>query len=125
MIHMDNKLKLVAIYYYISDLYDNVLKYSCQRFSNNNNPGFTDAEIMAIYLYVMTEEKRFKIKEIYEYTKKHLLSWFPKLPGYTAFNKRLNRLSEAFKLLGISLITEFQPDDCCKNISLLDSQCQL
>ncbi len=70
MIHMDNKLKLVAIYYYISDLYDNVLKYSCQRFSNNNNPGFTDAEIMAIYLYVMTEEKRFKIKEIYEYTKK-------------------------------------------------------
>ncbi len=43
------------------------------------------------------------------------------MPGYTAFNKRLNRLSEAFKLLGISLITEFQPDDCCKNISLLDS----
>ena len=121
MIPMDNKLKLVAIYCYISDLYDNVLKYSCQRFSNNNNPDFTDAEIMTIYLYVMIEEKRFKITEIYKYTKNHLLSWFPKLPGYTAFDKRLNRLSEAFKLLSTILITEFQPDDCIKNTSLLDS----
>ena len=43
------------------------------------------------------------------------------MPGYTAFDKRLNRLSEAFKLLSTILITEFQPDDCIKNTSLLDS----
>ena len=38
------KVKLVAIYMYISELYEKELQYTCQRFSNNSTPEFTDAE---------------------------------------------------------------------------------
>ena len=117
----DNKLKLIAMYLHISNMYDDVLKHSCERFSNNNKPEFTDVEVMTVYLFVMTDMQLFKVKQIHKYAKAHLLSWFPQLPSYVAFNKRINRLSEAFRLLSTSLITEFQPPDCILNTSLLDS----
>ena len=47
----DNKTKLVKIYCYVCEMYEKELKYLCQRFSNNNNPEFTDQEVMTIYLY--------------------------------------------------------------------------
>ena len=121
MTFKDDKIKLTAIYLYISELYDSGLKYSCERFTNNDQPEFTDAEIMTIYIFVVSEWQLFKVNQIHKYAKNHLLSWFPKLGSYVAFNTRLNRLSEAFKLLGISLLAEFQPDDCVMNTSLLDS----
>lgn len=117
----DNKLKLTAMYLYISDMYSNVLQYSCQRHTNNRQPAFTDAEIMTIYIFIVSDMQLFKIKQIHKYAKNHLLSWFPELPGYVAFNKRINRLSEAFKLLSISLINNFMPNDCLSDTSLLDS----
>ena len=69
--------------------------YSCQRFSNNSKPEFTDEEVMTIYLYAMHIEQRFKVKQIYEYASDHLRWWFPLLPSYEAFNMRPNRLGEA------------------------------
>jgi len=117
----DNKLKLIAMYLYINNIHNDVLRYSCERFSNNNKPAFTDVEVMTVFLFVMTDMQLFKVKQIHKYAKAHLLSWFPELPSYVAFNKRINRLSEAFRLLSTSLITEFQPKDCVLDTSLLDS----
>jgi len=76
---------------------------------------------MTIYLYTIHEEQRFKIKQIHRFANEYLLSWFPKLGSYAAFNNRLNRLSEAFKQLVLPLLDEFQPKDCCLDQSLLDS----
>jgi len=121
MIPKVKEFKLIAMYFYISDIYDNELKYSCQRFSNNSEPDFTDQEIMTIYLYAMQIEQRFKIKQIYEYASDHLRSWFPLLPSYEAFNIRLNRLGEAFRLLTAHITGMFIPPDCITNNSLLDS----
>jgi len=115
------KIKLIAIYMYICELYKMELQYTCQRFSNNSSPEFTDEELMTIYLFVMTEQKYYKVKEIYLFAKEYLYCWFPKLPSYQAFNNRLNRLSEAFKTLSIILFTCFIPEDCDQNISLTDS----
>jgi hypothetical protein len=95
--------------------------YSCQRFSNNSEPEFTDPEVMTIYLYVMNTEQRFKIKQIYGYASDHLRSWCPLLPSYEAFNMRLNRLGEAFKLLSARLISSHMPSGCILDQSLLDS----
>ncbi len=92
MIPKVKELKLIAMYLYISYLYKNELMYSCQRFSNNSEPEFTDPEVMTIYLYVMNSEQRFKIKQIYGYASDHLRSWFPMLPSYETFNMMLNRL---------------------------------
>ncbi len=78
MIPKDSKLKLIAIYLYISDIYDDFLRYSCSRSSNNNKPVFSDVEIMTVFLFVMTDMQLFKVKQIHKYAKAHLLSWFPR-----------------------------------------------
>jgi hypothetical protein len=121
MIPKVKELKLIAIYLHICHLYEFNLKYSCMRFSNNCVPEFSDQEILTIYLFAMHVEQRFKIKQIYEFADDYLRSWFPRLPSYTAFNVRLNRLSEVLKLLAGHLIEDYQPFDCDTNTSLLDS----
>ncbi len=117
----NQELTLVAMYFKISHLYNTVLKYSCQRFSNNNEPKFTDIEALTIYLYSMNQEERFTTKQIYKFANNYLRSWFPDLPSYVAFNKRINRLNEAFKQLCSLLLEMIHPDDCNEKYSLLDS----
>jgi len=121
MISQAKALKLIEIYFYIDKMYNQELQYCCQRFTNNNKPELTDVEIMTLYLYIIHEEQRFKIKQIHRFANEYLRSWFPNLGSYAAFNNRLNRLSEAFKFLLNSLLHENKPIDCCINQSLLDS----
>lgn len=102
-------------------MYDYHLKYSCERFSNNNKPDFTDQEVMTIYLYTMRIEQRLKIKQMHEFANEHLRSWFPLLPSYEAFVMRINKLSEAFKSLTNCLLSSYCPADCDLNVSLMDS----
>ena len=117
----DNILTLVGTYVHISDLYDNVLQYSVERFSNNNCPVFSDAEVMTVYLYAIHEMQFTKVKQIHKYTRMHFLSWFPNLPKYSSFVKRLNRLGEAFRILSSIIIHDFKPLTCNNIISLVDS----
>jgi hypothetical protein len=121
MISKDKSTKLVEIFFYVSDAFDKELKFSCERFSNNNQPEFTDQEIMTVYLFCISQEQRTKISQIYCFADDYLRSWFPKLPSYAAFNNRINRLSEAFRLLTDSLLQTYQPSDCSAHESLLDS----
>lgn len=121
MISEAKSLKLVKIYLYICERYNEDLQYHCQRFSNNNEPKLTDQEIMTIYLFAVDEEQRFKVKQIHRFAQDYLRSWFPELGSYAAFNNRINRLSGAFGQLGGSLISEFRPSDCSSAQSLLDS----
>jgi len=114
-------LRLIAIYLYVSELYKNELQYTCQRFSNNSEPEFTDQELMTVYLFVTTQQQYFQVKQIHRFANEYLLSWFPKLPSYQAFNNRLNRMSEAFKALAAVLFICFVPEDCVKQVSLTDS----
>ena len=115
------ELRLIAIYMYICKLYDLELQYTCQRFSNNNSPEFTDKEVLTIYLFVITQQQYFQIKQIHKFADEYMRSWFPKLPSYAAFNNRLNRLSEALRVLATGLFASFIPDDCDLQISLTDS----
>ncbi|MDD4593172.1 MAG: transposase [Parabacteroides sp.] len=121
MIPRKKELELIQIYMYICDLYDQELKYYCQRYSNNSNPAFTDQEIMSIYLFAGHCQKYFQIKDIHNFASEYLYSWFPELPSYQTFNLRLNRLDEAFRVLSQRLISSFMPVDCDKGISLIDS----
>lgn len=120
MIPKDKDDKLVRIYLFICDKFEE-LQFYCERFSNNNKPEFTDQEIMAIYLYVMHHEGHFKVKQIHRFATEYLRSWFPKIGSYQAFSNRLNRLYGAFARLVEMLLTEHQPENCCLDQSLLDS----
>lgn len=121
MIIQTKALKLVQIYSTICERFEKDLKYTCERFSNNDKQDLTDEEIMTIYLFVIEEEQRFTVKQIHRFANEYLRSWFPKLGSYSAFSNGLNRLSEAFKNLVTDLITEYYPEDCFYNQSLLDS----
>jgi hypothetical protein len=121
MIPSEKEFKPIQIYMYICDLYDQELKYYCQRYGNNSNPAFTDREIMTIYLFAGHCQKYFRIRDIYNFASEYLSSRFPKLPSYRTFNLRLNRLNEAFRVLSTGLISSFIPADCNKGISLVDS----
>jgi hypothetical protein len=48
MIPKVKELKLISIYLYICDIYNLNFKNLCQRFSNNDEPEFTDQEVMTI-----------------------------------------------------------------------------
>lgn len=118
----DNQaIKLVSMYLKISDLYDSELKYVCQRYSNNNEPVFTDIELITIYMFGMLHEERYSIKQIYNFAKNYLYSWFPDLPSYAAFNMRLNRLPAVFQHLCTLLLPKELPNDAREDFSLLDS----
>jgi len=113
--------KLVKIYFHVCEKFENELKFSCMRFSNNDKPEFTDQEAMTIYLFCVNQEQRMKIKQIHSFANDYLRSWFPMLPSYTAFDNRLNRLSEAFKQFAGSLLIDYKPTECSDEVSLLDS----
>ena len=103
------QFRLIYICLNICELYETDLKYFNERFSNNNNPKFTDIETITIYLFVMKEQKYFEIKQIYNFTKDYLFSWFPNLPSYVAFNTRLNNLSSVFERLSQIIISSNVP----------------
>ena len=105
----------------ICEKFEKDLKYSCERFSNNNKQNLTDQEIMTIYLFAIEEEQRFTVKQIHKFACDYLRSWFPNLGSYSGFSNRLNQLSEAFRSLTSSLFEDFLPQDCDISQSLLDS----
>lgn len=97
------------------------LQFYCERFTGNNKPEFTDQEIMTIYLYAIHHQGHRTAKNIHRFASEYLMSWFPKLGSYQAFNNRLNKLGGAFTRLVEMLLTDFLPDDCLLDQSLLDS----
>lgn len=121
MILKEKKLKLISLYMYICDAYKSSLRLCCQRFNNNSSPEFTDEEVLTIYLFCGYYQRFFGIKEIHTFAKEYLSSWFPKLPFYQTFNVRLNRLSEAFKVLVKTMIQSISPKDCDSLLSIVDS----
>lgn len=116
-----NSLKLIALYCYICDHYDRELRWYCQRMSPNTSPRFSDVECLTVYLYAVLEEEKYQIKSIHRYAQRYLLSWFPTLPSYQAFNRRLNFLSELFAPLCQLLLREVPVEGVDFHKSLLDS----
>jgi hypothetical protein len=66
--------------------------------SNNCHPSLTDQELMTLYLFGHLPG-HFTQRRIYDYVAAHWREWFPALPSYQAFNRRLNRAGAAFALL--------------------------
>lgn len=61
---------LVRIYLFVCQRYRGRLGATAQRQSNNSEPGFTDEEVLTIYLFGLFK-KRETIREIHEYAEDH------------------------------------------------------
>lgn len=115
------EIRLIALYFYVCERYEEDLRYECQRFSNNQEVAFTDQELLTVYLYAVGEEKRLQVKEVHDFARRHLASWFPHLPSYQAFNHRLNSMAMVLQRLCSTLLGHSQPPHCSARESLVDS----
>ncbi len=95
--------QLIELFLLICDLYDKQPDLKYQRLSNFR-PRCTDEEFLTMYLFGhmqgLSQQRR-----IYQYMRLHWHNWFPALPSYQAFNRRLNQLLPAFEQL-ISTVLE-------------------
>ena len=114
------KTQLVALYCAVCRYYDTRICVKVQRLSNNNRPQFTDQELMAVYLWGI-QQRLFTTKAIYTYTKRHLHDWFPLLPSYQAFNRRLDEMGMAFATLSECLLGDRPSDTYALTTLLVDS----
>lgn len=62
--------------------------------SPNHRPRFTDEELMTVYLFGHFRG-HFTQRRLYDDANDHWREWFPALPSYQAFNRRLGRLAPA------------------------------
>jgi Transposase DDE domain. len=102
---MDTASTLVRIYLFICQRYRGRLAAVAQRQSNNSDPDFTDEEVLTIYVFGLIK-KRTTISEIHRYAEEHFSEWFPDLPSYQSYNRRLNRLSTVFAPLVEAALSE-------------------
>lgn len=116
---MDFETNLISMYIFVSDAYKDNLWIHSERMSNNKKPKFTDEEVITIYLFGIYEG-RYQVSKIYKHAKSYLSQYFPNLPSYQAFNKRLNNLSSTFPHLFEYLDNKESPKNL-GYIGLLDS----
>jgi hypothetical protein len=103
--------QLIELYLLVCAFYDNQPGLKYQRLSNFK-PRCTDQELLTIYLFGhfqgFSQQRR-----IYQYVRQHWQQWFPTLPSYQAFNRRLNELGASFEhLIGNTLsagVTQLAP----------------
>jgi hypothetical protein len=116
-----DEIKLIALYCYLCECYDTTLRWQVQRFSNNDEPAFTDVEVLTVYLFAIMEEDKRQVSQIHRFARKYLRGWFPSLPTYKVYVHRLNRLADCLPLL----VEQLRADCPCRpvreGILLVDS----
>ncbi len=89
--------ELIELYLLVCRLYDKRPDLKYQRLSNFR-PRCTDEELLTMYLFGHLQGFH-EQRRIYQYVRRHWHTWFPALPSYQAFNRRLNLLAPAFSEL--------------------------
>lgn len=105
------KLQLIHLYFYIEEIYDKKLKYHHERFSKNKkDPNFSDVELLTTYLFAIGYEKCRTDKAAYDHIFNYWLSWFPDLPSYKAYNRRLNDICSVYPQILEELLEKYKLD---------------
>jgi len=100
---MENKL--ITINLTVCEIYRTTLAWEVQRFSNNFRPKFTNEEVITCYLFGILE-RRLTVKDVHHFIRNYWADWFPDLPTYKQFNKRITLLAPAFELFAKVLLQQ-------------------
>jgi len=111
--------KLIELYCLICRVYDSQRCLKYQR-ASNFKPRFTDQELITIYLFGHLNGL-YQKKAIYRFTRNYWARWFPDLPSYQAFNRRLNLLESAFHSIGAMLLDTLATGQAAELDHLIDS----
>ncbi len=106
---MNNHIQyqLIRLYCYVSDEYYNTLNEEMQRLSNNCSPKFSDEEVIATHLWGIIQGQK-STKAVHSFIKNYWLEFFPKLPGYAEYNRRINLLAPVYRRLLEVLLTKVE-----------------
>lgn len=111
---------LISLYLLVCQTYDTHSDTCFQRLSNNNQPKFTDQEIVTIYLFGHLNQK-FEKKAIHQFIKDYWADCFPLMPAYQTFCHRLNLLEQTFQTIGGAWFDLLKTDLSPNNDHLIDS----
>ena len=111
---------LIRLYLYICQQHQDHLAAFAGRLSNNDQPRFTDQEVLTIYLFGLIKQHK-TLKAIYDYTRDHLADYFPQLPSYGGYVQRLCRLSDVFPVLIEHVLEERPHEEVIEDVRLIDS----
>lgn len=117
---MDWQEKLISLYLFICNEYKTHLGSYCERMTNHADLSFSDEEVITIFINGVIDKRR-ELKEIYNDASRHLKKWFPKLPSYTAFIQRINRISDVFIPLIESLQSKLPENTFIEMQQVIDS----
>lgn len=73
---MDWQSTLIRVFVFVQDRFGPQLYALAQRQSNNNQPAFTDEEVLTIYLFGLMQKRR-TIRDIHTYTRITFRTGFP------------------------------------------------
>lgn len=88
---MDWHAQLIALYRAVCKHWQAVGWAPAQRHAPYADLGFTDEEVVTIYLFAGAMEQKRQITDIHRHAGRYWWDWFPRLPGYGAYVQRLNR----------------------------------
>ena len=89
--------RLIELYCAVCEQYS-IFVEEVQRLSNNNRPQFTDEETITTYIMGI-QSGHYEKKAIYNFIQAHYADWFPLMPSYQNFSRRLDLLVPAFMML--------------------------
>jgi len=95
--------KFIQLYVTVCHHYNNTLVMEAQRQTNNFRLKFTDEEAITTFIWGIYNQK-FTVRACYDFIKDFYGDWFPSLPSYQAYSKRINYLAAAFKILADVLL---------------------
>jgi hypothetical protein len=111
---------LIWLYLEIDNLFTQTeLPLYTERLSNNAYPFFTDTELFtcAIFAELMKCNNR---KSGYQYIRDHFHDWFPQLPCYEVYNRKLNKFNDAFAYIFSALIRKYGHAD--QPVTMIDTE---
>jgi len=108
---MNTENYLIELFCSVSQLYDTRSFEFMQRISNNSKPDFSDAEAITI-LFFWLKQGVGELKQMHSLTKCFLSDWFPKLPNYQNFVRRIAFLAPCIEFLLTDKITQEYLPDC-------------
>lgn len=88
----DWQLQLISLFCWVDDGFKfRGWSWFCERFSNNSEPDFTDAEVLTCYLFARLRGLH-QYKQTWRLISDFVADYFPRLPCYASFVDRIHRL---------------------------------
>jgi len=98
------EIQIIKLYIAVCQMYCSITAKECQRLSNNFCPKFSDEECITTYLWGIANQK-YDVTACYQFVKEYWGEWFPEMPAYQNYNRRICNLCGVLEQIASMMIT--------------------